>query len=162
MLASRWVTSAPRSAPTGSGTGVRGQTRGDATDSTITPGLSWLSSADQWLDADSLVFRGCHGEESAAVVDAMRSNYETGRPAHPADLRATVLHMAVSMFEDAEVLRRLGRRRPDRMGTHLARVELQPGRGICLADTGGRGHWSVWGIPAELAACVVDVVPLHK
>ena len=45
--------------------------------------------------------------------------------------------------EDAEVLLRLARRRPDRIGTHLVRVELQPGRGICLADTGSRGHWSV-------------------
>ena len=48
------------------------------------------------------VFRGCHDAKGAALVDAMRSNYEVGRPAHPADLRATVLHMAVSMFEDAE------------------------------------------------------------
>jgi hypothetical protein len=23
-------------------------------------------------------------------------------------------------------------------------------------------NWSVWGIPAELAACVVDVVPVRK
>lgn len=111
------------------------------------------------LERPMTVFRGCDG---AAVVDAMRSNYETGRPAHPADLRATVLHMAVSMFEDAEPLLRLARRRPDRIGTHLARVELQPGRGICLADTGSRGHWSVWGIPDELASCVVDVVPVRK
>jgi len=114
------------------------------------------------LERPMTVFRGCHGAENAAVVDAMRSNYETGRPAHPADLRDTVLHMAVSMFEDAEVLLRLARRRPNRIGTHLVRVELQPSHGICLADTGSRGHWSVWGIPDELAACVVDVVPVHK
>jgi hypothetical protein len=66
--------------------------------------------------------------------------------------------MAVSMFEDAEVLSRLARRRPDRVGTHLPRVELQPGRGICLADTGSRGHWSIWGLPDQLAACVVEVM----
>lgn len=108
------------------------------------------------------VFRGCHGRESAAVVDAMRSNYETGRPTHPADLRATVLHMAVSMFEDADVLLGLARRRPDRIGTHVARIELRPGRGVCLADTGSPGHWSVWGIPDVLASCVVDVAPMPR
>lgn len=113
------------------------------------------------LERPMTVFRGCGGAGRLALVDAVRSNYETGRPAHPADLRATVLHMAVSMFEDAEVLLRLGRRRPDRIGTHLARVELQPGCGICLADTGSRGHWSVWGIPTELASCVVDVVAVR-
>jgi hypothetical protein len=81
----------------------------------------------------------------------MRSNYETGRPTHPADLRATVLHMAVSMFEDAEGLSPLARRRPDRVGTHVARVLLRPDRGICLADTGSPGHWSIWGFRDELA-----------
>jgi hypothetical protein len=114
------------------------------------------------LERPMTVFRGCHGVEDSALVDAMRSNYETGRPAHPADLRATVLHMAVSMFEEAEPLLRLGRRRPDRIGTHVARLELRPGHGICLADTGSRGHWSVWGIPTELATCVVGVVPVHN
>lgn len=114
------------------------------------------------LERPMTVFRGCDDVGRAALVDAMRSNYETGRPAHPADLRASVLHMAVSMFEDAEVLLRLARRRPDRIGTYLARIELQPGHGICLADTGSRGHWSVWGILDELASCVVDVVPVRK
>jgi hypothetical protein len=45
------------------------------------------------LDRAKLVFRGCHGPDRDAVVDAMRSNDETGRPTHPADLRATELHM---------------------------------------------------------------------
>ena len=36
---------------------------------------------------------------------------------------------------------------------HTSRASsCSPGRGICLADTGSRGHWSVWGIPDELAA----------
>ncbi|MGO9971919.1 MAG: hypothetical protein ACLP01_03630 [Solirubrobacteraceae bacterium] len=112
------------------------------------------------LERPMTVFRGCHGAEGAALVDAMRSNYETGRPANPADLRATVLHMAVSMFEDVEALVRLARRRPDRVGTHVARVELQPGSGICLADTGSRGHWSICG-PDQLAGCVVNVTPVR-
>ncbi len=108
------------------------------------------------------MYRGCHGSGGAAARDAMRSNYEAGRSPHPTALRATVLHMAVSMFEADEVLLRLARRRPDRVGTHLARLELQPDRGICIADTGSAGHWSVWGIPDQLAACVVDVELVRK
>lgn len=114
------------------------------------------------LQRPLVVYRGCHGSDAGAVRDAMRSNYETGRSPHPADLRATVLHMAVSMFEADDVLLRLARRRPDRVGTHVARLELQPERGICLADTGSAGHWSVWGIPEQLAECVVDVEPVRK
>ena len=70
--------------------------------------------------------------------------------------------MAVSMFEDPENLLRLARRRPDRIGTHLAHIELRPGGGICLADTGSPGHWSVWGIPDVLADCITDVMPVHN
>lgn len=114
------------------------------------------------LERRFVVYRGCHGSDAAAVREAMRSNYEIGRSPHPVDLRATVLHMAVSMFENDEVLLRLARRRPDRVGTHLARMELQPGCGICIADTGSVGHRSVWGIPEQLVACVVDVEPVRK
>lgn len=78
------------------------------------------------------------------LVAAMRSNYEAGRPPHPAERRAVAVYMAVSIFEDGELLRRLALRRPDRIGTHLARIELRPRLGICLADTGSKGHWSIW------------------
>jgi hypothetical protein len=106
------------------------------------------------------LYGACHGADTTAVRNTMRSNYESGRSPHPADLRATVLHMAVSMFEDPDGLSRLAARRPDRVGTHLARVELQPNRGICLADTGSPGHWSIWGVPDQLAGCVVEMLPV--
>jgi hypothetical protein len=109
------------------------------------------------LQEPQTLHRGCHGAGRAALEAALTSNYQAGRTPHPADLRATALHMSVSMFEDPEVIARLVERRPDRVGTHVARVDLQPGHGVCVADTGGPGHWSVWGIPARLAECVVDV-----
>jgi hypothetical protein len=65
--------------------------------------------------------------------------------------------MAVSMFEDPDVVVMQARRRPDRVGTHIARIEMQPGHGVCVADTGGPGHWSIWGIPAQLADFVANV-----
>ncbi len=65
------------------------------------------------LERSMTVFRGCHDEEGVALVDAMRSNYETGRAPHPADLRATVLHMAVLMFEDVTACLRRCHRRDD-------------------------------------------------
>jgi hypothetical protein len=104
------------------------------------------------------LYRGCHGTGRSSIEAALMSNYQAGRAPHPADLRATVLHMAVSMFEDSDVVAVQARRRPERVGTHIARVDLQPGHGVCVADTGGRGHWSVWGIPAQLADFVTDVM----
>jgi hypothetical protein len=102
-----------------------------------------------------ILHRGCFGP--TRLREAFLSNYEAGRPPHPQDLRATVLHMAVSMFEDFDLVHRLCSRRPDRIGTHILTAELQPGHGVCIADTSGPGHWSIWGIPTTLESMVVDV-----
>ncbi len=101
------------------------------------------------------LYRGCFGPDR--IEQALTSNYENGRNPHPADLRATVLHMAVSMFEDKDLVLHLAQRRPDRVGDHVATVELQPGFGVCIADTSGPGHWSVWGRPVQLLEFVADV-----
>lgn len=108
------------------------------------------------------LYRGCHGTDAAAVLACMRSNYEVGRSPHPGERRAIALYMAVSMFEDGALLQRVALRRPSRVGTHLARVELLPAQGICISDTGSAGHWSVWGLPGQLAECVLDVTAIDQ
>lgn len=109
------------------------------------------------LDEPMTLHRGCHGDDHEALMAAFTSNYESGRPPHPMDLRATALHMAVSGFEDAGRIISLAKRRPDRIGTHVATLDLEPGHGICIADTSGPGHWSIWGVPTQLVAFVTDV-----
>lgn len=103
------------------------------------------------------LYRGAFGRDQATLIHALASNYEAGRSPHPADLRATVLHMAISGFEHPDVLLRLARKRPDRVGTHIVTLELQSDHGICVADTGSPGHWSIWGTPAQLLDLVADV-----
>lgn len=104
------------------------------------------------------LYRACHGLDRRAVERTLMSNFQARRePPHPADLHATVLHMAVSMFQKRENLERMARRRPDRIGTHIATVALEPGHGVCIADTGSAGHWSVWGLPLQLMAFVTGV-----
>jgi hypothetical protein len=49
------------------------------------------------------LFPACHGSTVTEITAALRSNYETGRPPHPADLKATILHMAVSMSRTRNV-----------------------------------------------------------
>ena len=63
-----------------------------------------------------------------------------------------MLHMAVSMFEKADTVERLARCHPTRIGTHVMSLALQPGHGVCVADTSGPGHWSVCGVPTQLQA----------
>ncbi len=106
------------------------------------------------------LYRGCHGSEPATLIEAMRSNYDAGRNPHPAERRAVALYMSLSMFESPEPIQWAARRRPERVGTHIARVDLRPGLGICRADTSGEGHWSIWGLPGRLAECIVDVSPI--
>jgi hypothetical protein len=110
------------------------------------------------LDAPITLHRACHGADRWRLELALTSNFQARRePPHPADLHATVLHMAVSMFAQRDGLEQMARRRPDRIGTHIATVRLAPGHGICIADTGSPGHRSVWGVPATLVAFVTDV-----
>lgn len=111
------------------------------------------------LQEPRTLHRGCFGDDPRSLIESLSSNYELGRSPHPQDLRATVVHMAVSGFEDRDRLAALARRRPQRIGTHILTVELQPGYGVCLADRGGPGHWSIWGVPAQLAALVLSVSP---
>jgi hypothetical protein len=88
------------------------------------------------------------------------SNYELQEPPRKVERRATVLHMALSTWADEDRARRLAHRFPQ-IGTHIAVMRLPPDRGICIAQTGPIGHWSIWGAPDQLRAAVVDVVPLR-
>jgi hypothetical protein len=87
------------------------------------------------LDAPITLHRACHGTDRRRLELALTSNFQARRePPHPADLHATVLHMAVSMFAQRDGLERMARRRPDRIGTHIATVSLTPavrGTGPC-------------------------------
>lgn len=107
------------------------------------------------------LYRGCHGADAASLEASLMSNFQARRRAHPADRHATALHMAVSMFDRPEPVTRLANAFPGRIGTHLLRIELSPGQGFCVADTGQTGHWSVWGVPERLVECVSAAWPFQ-
>jgi len=91
-------------------------------------------------------------------LDSFRSHYELQRPPRGPEVRAAVIHMAVSMFEMADPCWALIDRTNGRIGDHVAELRLVPGRGVCAAKTGGPLHWSVWGGPAVLQAAVSGYV----
>lgn len=89
------------------------------------------------LDDERRLYRACWAPDSPAQLDSFRSHYELQRPPRGAELRAAVIHMAVSMFETPAPCWDLIARTHGRIGDHVAELRLVPGRGVCVAKTGG-------------------------
>ena len=64
----------------------------------------------------------------------------------------------VSTFDNPDLATDMARQ--FKQGEYLARLELDPSGPIRWAKTRGPGHYTIWGTPAELLACVAEVVPL--
>ncbi len=107
------------------------------------------------------LFRIVRGDyvEQQALVDSFRSHYELGLPPRRAEQRAAVIHMGLSTYRTVSQARGTAIRFPA-IGTHLARLQLQPGRGVSFADTGHPGHVTVWGDPLTLTRSIVDIQPV--
>jgi hypothetical protein len=110
------------------------------------------------LDAEMRLFRICGASVGQAHLNSFKSHYELQRPPRGPEVWATVIHMAVSMFEtDAPCWGLIDRAR-GRIGHSVAELRLMPGHGICVAKTGGPLHWSVWGRPDELQGAIRSFV----
>lgn len=115
------------------------------------------------VDVPIDLFRIVKGATRGApgLLDAMRSNYE--RDARPRGLEneSVLIHFGLSMFAtfDAAAARAI---RWPKIGTHIARVRLEPGNGLHVAQTGSRDHRTVWGRPLQLLACVADILPVGE
>jgi len=73
------------------------------------------------------------------------------------DAHATVIQMALFSWIGPDAAVRLVRRLPRQLGEYVARLEIQPGEGVCVAERGPATHRSIWGGPLQLAAFVTDV-----
>jgi hypothetical protein len=107
------------------------------------------------------LFRICRAEDDDAFGDAFRSNYELGRPPRGPEGRVAVIHMALSMFDSPDIAQQIATRFP-KIGDHIAVVDLRPDLGLCVAKTGAPSHWSVWGRPDHLAACIISVANVDE
>jgi hypothetical protein len=106
------------------------------------------------LDEEMRLYRACASSADGVDLDSFRSHYELKRPPRGPENRATVIHMALSMFEGPEPCWNLIERTRGKLGNHVAELRLTPGRGICVAKTAGPLHWSVWARPEVLHEAV--------
>ena len=94
--------------------------------------------------------------------DDFRSHYELGKPPRRHEREWAVMYMGLSMFREPDQAAWVARRW-SAIGDHVAHLRLEPDRGINLASTGKiPGHYSVWGSPDQLLACVVDTVSVEE
>lgn len=106
------------------------------------------------LEDEMRLYRATWAAHDPARLDCFRSHYELRRPPRGPEIRASVIHMAVSMFETAEPCWALIDRTKGRIGDQVAEMRLIPGHGVCAGKTGGPLHWSVWGDPGVLQGAV--------
>jgi hypothetical protein len=94
-----------------------------------------------------------------AVLDSLRSNYERDAPPRGVERESVLIHLGLSMFVTVDAAAERATRWPA-LGTHIARLRLEPGHGFHFAETGARVHRTVWGRPLQLLACVADILPV--
>ena len=92
-------------------------------------------------------------KRDSPTKDDFRSDRLLGRPRFAEDLEAD--HLGLSMFEERAQAESMMRRYPKL----IAEVRLQPGYGLALARTlpAVDGHYTVWGLPNDLAELVESV-----
>jgi hypothetical protein len=107
------------------------------------------------------LFRVVKGATRGApgVLDSLCSNYERDAPPRGVEREGALIHFGLSMFVTFDAAADRARRWPA-LGTHVARVRLEPGNGFHVAETGARVHRTVWGRPLLLLACVADILPI--
>jgi hypothetical protein len=99
--------------------------------------------------------------DDPVFVGSFRSNYELGSPPRKIEGSATVIHMGVSMYLNRDTALETAKRF-EKLGDHLARVDLRSGRGFNYAFTGHRHHLTIWGDPVKLADATVDIEPVER
>src|SRR5690348_11263036 len=97
-------------------------------------------------------------ERDPPTLDDFTSNEAKGRvPRRPLNDEQTMLWSGISAYETWAQARRKAGASPW-LGEYIAELRIPAGAGIhARRTTYSRGHWTIWGDPATLLACVVSV-----
>jgi hypothetical protein len=123
--------------------------------------LTDLDLLARHVDEPTDLFRIVKGASRGApgVLESFRSNYERDAPPRGIERESALIHFGLSMFVTFDAAADRADRWPA-LGTHVARLRLEPDQGFHVAETGARVHRTVWGRPLQLLACVADILPV--
>jgi hypothetical protein len=130
--------------------------------------MTWKAEADRHLSLDHLLpglaasatlYRALR--DSQTDIGSFNSNFAKGKRPRGIELRSTPVWMSISMFTSPSALESR-MRRFSQLGSFIAEMRLEAGKGFAIAQTGAPGHVSVWGDPAMLDAAVIEVYPLDQ
>jgi hypothetical protein len=101
-------------------------------------------------------------ESDPPTIDDFLSNAAKGRvPRRPLTSEEQELWRGVSAYESWALARRKAGMSPW-LGAYVAELRIPPDSSIRMRrTTSSRGHWTLWGSPEELLACVVSVTSLR-
>jgi hypothetical protein len=92
---------------------------------------------------------------------AFIANHAKGKPPRGAEIESTLIHRGLSAY--ASPAQAAGKARQfANIGDRLAVLDLRSGKGTNVASTGERGHYTVWGAPSDLAACVTRIILVEE
>lgn len=87
------------------------------------------------------------------------SNQALGRPLRRDTAESRRLWSGLSVFDTEVGARAMATRFPS-LGSFIAVLRIRPGATLRLErTTATQGHYTLWGDPADLLACIIDVLP---
>jgi hypothetical protein len=112
------------------------------------------------VDEPTELYRIVKGASRGApdVLDSLRSTYERDAKPRGVEVESVLIHFGLSMFVTFDAAAARAVRWPA-LGSHIATVSLETGRGFHIAETGARVHRTVWGRPLQILACIADILP---
>lgn len=109
------------------------------------------------------LYRIVRAEDVAAgrLERAFVSNHTRAKPPRGAEIASTLIHRGLSTYASPAQAAAKARQFMS-IGDRLAALDLRAGRGANVAPTGERGHYTVWGEPSDLAACVTRIILVEE
>ena len=93
------------------------------------------------------------------TLEDFTSRAARGKPPHSDDPRILRLEEGISVFVTLAQARAVARRFPV-LGGSIAEIVIPDGFPVNIERTGGKGHHTIWGDPADIQRWVTSIYPV--